>query len=86
MSPVAAWRWYGFTVPSRGLTPLGSGNHTIVFGEDYIELLGILNKTENKQPTVGLPERGEGIERTAAGVMKARGLLGPGPLPFGRAL
>lgn len=91
----AAWQRLGFTLSPRGThsAHLGSGNHTIVFGDDYIELLGILNETEHNQPTVAFLKGREGIERTAfttddaaAGVteLKARGLAGGGPLSFSR--
>lgn len=91
----AAWKRLGFTVSPRGThsAQLGSGNHTIVFGEDYIELLGILNETEHNQLTVAFLKDREGVERiafttddAAAGVaeLKARGLGGAGPLSFGR--
>jgi hypothetical protein len=91
----AAWKRLGFTVSPRGThsAHLGSGNHTIVFGEDYIELLGILNQTEQNQLTVAFLKDREGIERAAfttddaaAGVveLRARGLEGAGPLSFSR--
>jgi catechol 2,3-dioxygenase-like lactoylglutathione lyase family enzyme len=91
----AAWQRLGFTLSPRGThsAHLGSGNYTIVFGEDYIELLGILNETEHNQPTVAFLKSREGIERTAfttddaaAGLaeLKARGLAGGGPLSFSR--
>jgi catechol 2,3-dioxygenase-like lactoylglutathione lyase family enzyme len=91
----AAWKRLGFTVSPRGTHSayLGSANHTIVFGDDYIELLGIIKETEHNQPTVTFLKGREGIERTAfatdnaaAGVaeLKARGLEGAGPLSFGR--
>jgi catechol 2,3-dioxygenase-like lactoylglutathione lyase family enzyme len=91
----AAWKRLGFTVSPRGIhsAHLGSGNHTIVFGEDYVELLGILQETENNQPTVAFLKEREGVERlafttdnAAAGVAElvARGLEGAGPLSFSR--
>ncbi len=91
----AAWKALGFTVSPRGThsAHLGSGNYTVMFGDDYIELLGILNETEHNQPTVAFLKEREGIERTAfttddaaAGVaeLKARGLAGGGPISFSR--
>ena len=91
----AAWKRLGFTVSPRGIhsAHLGSGNHTIVFGEDYIELLGILKENEHNQPTVAFLKDREGVERIAfttdnaaagAAELKARGLEGAGPLSFGR--
>ncbi|HWW47078.1 MAG TPA: VOC family protein [Xanthobacteraceae bacterium] len=91
----AAWQKLGFTVSPRGThsAHLGSANYTIVFGDDYIELLGILTETEHNQPTVAFLKEREGIERAAfttddaaAGVeeLKARGIAAGGPLSFGR--
>jgi hypothetical protein len=91
----AAWKRIGFTVSPRGThsAHLGSGNHTIVFAEDYIELLGILNNTEHNQLTAAFLKDREGIERAAfttddaaAGVaeLKTRGLEGAGPLSLSR--
>ncbi len=91
----AAWKRLGFTVSARGThSPhLGSGNYTIVFSDDYLELLGILNETPHNQATVRFLREHEGIERTAfttddaaAGVteVKARGIAADGPVHFGR--
>ncbi len=43
----------GFTVSPRGThSPLlGTGNYTIMFQEDYLELLGVLTETEQNAPT-----------------------------------
>jgi catechol 2,3-dioxygenase-like lactoylglutathione lyase family enzyme len=91
-----AWRELGFTLSPRGThsAKLGSGNYTIMFGPDYLELLGILTATEHNEPTRGfLAERGEGIERiaftttnAAAGAEEVRdlGLDAIGPIEFGR--
>lgn len=91
----AAWKKLGFTVSPRGThsAHLGSGNYTIVFGDDYLELLGILNETPHNQATLQFLKAGEGIERTAfttddaaAGVaeVQARGIAADGPVHFGR--
>jgi hypothetical protein len=73
---------------------MGTGNHTIMFGEDYIELLGVLAPTDNNLKTRDfLMKRGEGVERTAlttidaaASVdeLKARDLAAIGPMDFSR--
>jgi len=73
---------------------MGSGNHTLMFGSDYIELLGVLTPTEHNAPTREfLARRGEGIERIAftaldaaagAGEIRARGYAGLGPTDFER--
>ena len=90
------WGALGFTLSPRGThsPQLGSGNYTIMFGEDYVELLGILQETPHNAPSRGfLERRGEGMERaaftavdSAAGVeeIRARGLAGIGPIAFGR--
>ncbi|WP_315835693.1 VOC family protein [Bradyrhizobium prioriisuperbiae] len=91
----AAWKRLGFTISPRGThsAHLGSGNYTIVFSDDYLELLGILNETPHNQATVKFLREHEGIERTAfttddaaAGVaeVKARGIAADGPVHFGR--
>ena len=90
-----AWRRLGFTVSPRGThSPhLGSANYTIVFGCDYIELLGVLTPTEHLKPTIEFLKTREGIERAAfttddaaAGVeeLRARGIAPLGPVHFGR--
>jgi catechol 2,3-dioxygenase-like lactoylglutathione lyase family enzyme len=90
------WRRLGFTVSPRGThsAKLGSGNYTIMFGDDYIELLGILAATEHNAPSRAfLAERGGGIERiaftatdAAAGAQELRdlGIQAIGPVDFGR--
>lgn len=89
------WQSLGFTVSPRGThSPiLGSGNYTIMFGDDYVELLGILAETEHNKPTRDFLKEREGIERAAfttddaaagADELKSRGLEALGPVHFGR--
>lgn len=89
------WRQLGFTVSPRGThSPhLGSGNYTIMFGEDYVELLGILTETEHNKPMRDFLRAREGVERiafttdnAAEGVkeVQARGFNADGPVHFGR--
>ncbi|WP_186417134.1 VOC family protein [Bosea sp. CS1GBMeth4] len=89
------WQRLGFTVSPRGThSPiLGSGNYTIMFGDDYVELLGILAETEHNKPTRDFLAEREGIERAAfttddaaagAAELKSRGLEPLGPVHFGR--
>lgn len=91
----AQWTKLGFTVSPRGThSPLlGTGNYTIMFQEDYLELLGVLTETEQNAPTRDFLSRREGIERTAfttdsaadgAALLKSRGLEPLGPVHFGR--
>ena len=89
------WRGLGFTVSPRGThsAHIGTANHTIMLGEDYIELLGVLAETERNAATRAFLAEREGIERTAftasdaAGLareIKAGGLEPIGPLAFSR--
>ena len=86
----------GFTVSPRGThsAHMGSGNYTIMFDPDYMELLGVLTPTEHNAPARAfLEKRGEGIERiaftavdSAAGAeeIRARGYPPVGPTDFER--
>ena len=86
----------GFTVSPRGThsAHMGSGNYTIMFDPDYMELLGVLTPTEHNAPARSfLEKRGEGIERiactavdSAAGAeeIRARGYAPIGPTDFER--
>lgn len=89
------WQSLGFTVSPRGThSPiLGTGNYTIMFGEDYLELLGVLTETEQNKPTRDYLKNREGLERAAfttddaaagAEELKSRGLAALGPVHFGR--
>jgi len=89
------WGRIGFTMSPRGThSPhLGTGNYTTMFGEDYLELLGVLTETDQNKPTRDFLAKREGIERTAfttddaaagAAELKARGLEPIGPVHFGR--
>ena len=89
------WAGLGFTVSPRGThSPiLGSGNHTIMLADDYVELLGILTETEHNKPTREFLAEREGLERVAfttddaaagAAEITARGQEALGPVHFGR--
>ena len=89
------WAQLGFTISPRGLhsAHLGSGNYTIMFGPDYIELLGIVTPTEHNAGTRAFLDEREGIERSAftaldaaKGVaeLQAKGIAATGPLDFSR--
>ncbi len=90
------WQSLGFTVAPRGMhtAVMGTANHTIMLGHDYIELIGVVAETERNLPgRQFLARRGEGIERAAftgtdadEGVaeLKARGFAALGPYDFGR--
>lgn len=90
------WQALGFTVSPRGLHSdyLGTGNHTIMFEDDYVELLGVLVATEFNAPTRNFLVEGAGLERlamrtddAAAGLaaLKRDGFAGStGPFEFRR--
>ncbi len=94
-SAAEVWKGLGFTVSPRGThsPQMGSANYTIMFGEDYMELLGIVAATERNAPMREWLETHEGLERAAfttddaaAGVaeVRARGVAAIGPTAFGR--
>lgn len=89
------WEKLGFTISPRGThsPQMGTANHTIMLGEDYIELIGVIAETPHNVPTRTLLAEREGIERTAfttdnaaagAAEIKARGFEPLGPVHFGR--
>src|SRR5258707_1317298 len=90
------YRLLGFTLSPRGThsAHMGTGNYTIMFDPDYMELLGVLQPTEHNAPARAfLEKRGEGIERiaftavdSAAGAeeIRARGFVPIGPTDFER--
>jgi catechol 2,3-dioxygenase-like lactoylglutathione lyase family enzyme len=90
------YKQLGFTLSPRGThsAHMGTGNYTIMFDPDYMELLGVLVATEHNAPARAfLDKRGEGIERiaftavdSAAGAeeIRARGLEPIGPTDFER--
>jgi len=92
----ANWKRLGFTVSPRGThsAKMGTGNYTIMLGDDYIELLGVLTETEHNAPSRALlARRGEGIERVAfttpdaaagAEEIRALGYAPLGPTDFER--
>jgi hypothetical protein len=91
----ANWAALGFTMSPRGThsAHLGTGNYTTMFGDDYVELLGVLHDTDQNLATRDFLKRTEGIERTAftaidaeagAAELRARGLEPLGPVHFSR--
>ncbi len=90
-----AWCALGFTLSPRGLhsAHVGSANYTMMFGEDYIELLAVLVPQPHNQALRDFLARREGLERAAftttdaaagADALRARGIDSVGPLHFGR--
>ena len=92
----ANWKQLGFTVSPRGThsAHMGTGNYTIMLGEDYMELLGVLQATEHNAPTrIYLEQTGGGIERIAfttlsaaagAAELRTMGYAAIGPTDFER--
>ena len=90
------WQGLGFTISPRGMhtAVMGTANHTIMLGPDYLELIGVVAETERNAPSRAfLARRGEGIERAAftgtnaddgVAELKARGFAALGPYDFGR--
>ena len=90
------WKRLGFTVSPRGThsAKMGTGNYTIMLGDDYLELLGVIGETELNAPTRSfLARTGGGIERVAftttdaaagAAHILARGYAPVGPTDFER--
>jgi len=92
----ATWKQLGFTISPRGThsAHMGTGNYTIMLGEDYMELLGVLHATEHNAPTrIYLEQTGGGIERVAfttpsaaagAAELRTMGYQAIGPTDFER--
>lgn len=89
------WAGLGFTVSPRGLhSPhIGSGNHTMMFGDDYLELLGVVAPQPHNEALRAFLDTREGLERAAftttdaeagAAALRARGLAATGPVHFSR--
>src|SRR5262245_2978599 len=90
------WKQLGFTISPRGThsAHMGTGNYTIMLGEDYMELLGVLSATEDNAPSRAHLERtGGGIERVAfttpsaaagAAELRSMGYAPIGPTDFER--
>lgn len=89
------WRQLGFTLSPRGThsPKMGSANYTIMFPNDYLELLGIIAETEQNVGTREFLKVREGLDRTAftardasAGVAELAkcGVKAIGPVDFNR--
>lgn len=89
------WRSLGFTLSPRGThsPKMGSANYTIMFPDDYLELLGVIAETEQNAATREFLKTREGLDRTAftardaaRGVaeLAARGVKAIGPVDFNR--
>ncbi len=93
----AAWAALGFTLSPQGFhgPELGTANHTIMLGRDYIELLGVAQPTAYNERTQGFLASGDGVEYfamaaadadAAAAFIRGQGHEPSGPGIFGRAV
>jgi hypothetical protein len=91
------WRALGFTLSPQGFhsAELGTTNHTIMLGRDYIELLGVAQPTAYNERTRRFLADGDGAEHfamaaddadAAAAFIRAQGHEPAGPGYFGRAV
>ncbi len=91
----AEWAALGFKLSPRGTHSehMGSGNYTMMFGEDYLELLGVLAEKPHNGPLRAFLAKREGLERTAftttdaggaVAALQSRGIPATGPVHFGR--
>jgi hypothetical protein len=91
----AEWAALGFTLSPRGLhsAHIGSANYTMMFGEDYLELLGVVTPTPHNQALRDFVDAREGLDRAAftttdaaagADALRARGVDAVGPVHFSR--
>ena len=81
----------GFTITPRGYHSLGSINHLMIFGTDYLELIGLPAGIENPRPEIansplginGLVFKADDVDTTYARLDEL-GLAGDPPMSFTR--
>ena len=67
------YRKLGFTLTDRGSHPkLGTANHTIMLGSDYVELLTVLERLPANRRWATTLDRLEGLGGMALGTTDAR--------------
>jgi hypothetical protein len=74
-SSAAAWQRLGFAVSPRGLhsAEMGTGNYTIMFSNDYLELLGVVTQTPRSDlQRDRLVRQGEGLHAIACRIDNAQ--------------
>ena len=89
----ASFENLGFTLTERGYHTLGSINHLMVFGTDYLELIGLPPGTENPRPDIagaplginGLVFKTSDVEASYAH-LRALGMDGDPPNAFSRPI
>ena len=87
------FRRMGFTLTSRGHHTLGSQNHCVMFGQDYIELLAVPQRLPGREYFYDFARIGDGLAaialktgnlRGAYGELTAAGLGPSDPVDFSR--
>jgi len=93
----AAYRKFGFTLTPRGLHEgKGTGNHCVMFGSTYIELLGVVDETgaqgrlaqrvkERGEGGIGVAYGGDDADKIAAS-LRAAGVNAEEPVDLARPL
>ena len=87
----AVFRSLGFTVTPRGYHTLGSINHLMMFGTDYLELIGMPENSTVKRPELvdaplglnGLVFKSPNVDETFA-ELEGLGMAGDPPKAFSR--
>jgi hypothetical protein len=88
-----AYQRMGFTPTPRGFHTLGSQNHCLMFGRDYVELLAVPKPHPAMQHYTDFLAKGEGLGAIALGTddaaglhagLAADGLAAEAPLDFSR--
>ena len=69
-----AWQRMGFALTPRGLHTLGSQNHCLMFGRDYVELLAVPKPHPAMQHYSDFLAKGEGLGAIALATDDAAGL------------
>jgi catechol 2,3-dioxygenase-like lactoylglutathione lyase family enzyme len=69
-----AWQRMGFTLTPRGFHTLGSQNHCLMFGPDYVELLAVPRPHPAMQYFTDFLAKGEGLGAIALATNDAGGL------------
>jgi len=88
-----AWQRMGFTLTPRGFHTLGSQNHCLMFGGDYVELLAVPRPHPAMQYYTDFLAKGEGLGAIALATddahglhasFAAEGIVADAPLDFSR--
>ena len=83
------WGNLGFTLTPKGFHTLGSSNHLAVFGDDYVELLGV-EPGSTRTDVLDWPEGLNGLAfkcpdaDTVSAALAHAGVPAEAPLPFSR--